>query len=199
METRAKHRFTVDKILDANLNRLAWFPDAPSIFRVHAHEWGNMKRLGMPINAVTAARLTITIPEDIGMPFQPRRVLDLGDDRLDRDSVGVETVIQSERTEGVAETTQLGQDPHRTTRSDARFSLHNISNVVVHGLQGIAQVVGTPKRSKAESMCRNQTSPHQPRQFREVEVSQRKAIVKTMPHRGQALVVQNAFVETAFH
>lgn len=105
VQDSAKHRLVIRKILDGYLVPFPWLLDAPPVIHVHAHEGGDMKCLGVAIDAITSACLTIAPPENIRMLFQPGRVLNLGYNRLDRDAVGSKTVIQIEGTEIIAERT----------------------------------------------------------------------------------------------
>ena len=100
------------------------------------------------VEAVALGRsfsLVQAITQHIRMPFFPRRIGDLGDNGFDTGIGHIETVVEADRVEAVAEGAQVSEKANRSARSGAGLAFHQIAHCLVEWHLRIAEVVGAPQ------------------------------------------------------
>ena len=96
----------------------------------------------------------ISLPENIGVLFPPRRVAHFSDNRLDPIGIRCETIEEVERTEVLAEIPQLREQPDRSTGARSCLILHQIANAPINRAVIVAEVVFLAESRHAEPPLR---------------------------------------------
>ena len=136
---------------------------------IHPHERRHVQRL---VEVRPARR------EDVRVPLAPRRVRDLGDDRLDVLAGRVEAVVEADRVEAVPERAQLGEERGSAPPAGRRSAFRPR-----RGPRGRAgshagpEVVAATEAQQAGPRD-GQPAAEQRRQLVEVEVEQRQPVAE---------------------
>ena len=155
-------------------------------------------RWSMPMNGDTCSALSKSARpagQDVRVPLAPRRVRDLGDDRLDVLARPVQAVVEADRVEVVAERAELGEQPDRPARPEPR--LLSAPCLAPRGPAGLRPAPGSRGAGSADSRAaRHEPAAEQRRQLVEVEVEQRQAVAELAPRLGPP-VADRALVDAA--
>ena len=100
----------------------------PAIVQIHGHEGRNVQGLGEvgPLPAL----VLISYIEHIGDLLTPRRIGNLGDQRIQCFAIGLEAVVNADRIDAITEIAQMGQQADRALRPAAGALLNQIARAM---------------------------------------------------------------------
>src|ERR1043166_8292979 len=129
------------------------------------------------------------------MPFFPWGVRDLRDDRLDASTRLVEAVIEADRVEGVAEETQMREQPDGSGRPRARAHGHEIAHGVVQRPLRVAVKVCASKPGGRSAPCRpEEEAIEEVRELCEVQIGHENPIAEGVLCRLEPAMAHGADV-----
>ena len=166
---------------------------AQLVLVIHGHEGRDVEDL---VDALAHAAVLAAHAQHVGVALAPRRVGDLGDDRLQALARAVEAVVEADGVEQVAQAAQVGQQPHRAARARAGALGDERADGVGERDLGVAEVVGAAEAHERRVRRRPQPGRADALGDRvEVEVGHEHAVAEAMVDRLQAPVPDPALVE----
>ncbi len=128
----------------------------------------------------------------------PRRVGDLGHDRIDGVPARGEAVVETDGIERVARVPQMSEQAHRTQRLSPGMPRHALSDGLVERQRGRPQIVAAPKFRDVAAIHRPEPAiGEQAVELIEIDVELGNAVAKRVRSRRVAAVPDHALVDGA--